>query len=247
MGTRSNKSKKKENNEIKSIKNNKLNEFNSFEIKENNIFINEQKLNVMTHRRSSLKEDNLRMNIDFSEKDKEKIIKQFLFLIAQLEDLKGKKDVKNINEIEFYLINETLDIYNPFFIKINNVYKYIEDFEQSKLVLKELKSNFPKLVSNIIRFCPIKEEIKLDNLKNKNISQLDWGYSNNEKYPENFFLIEKCWFCDFIEIFDEKKENFETNLKKGIILENYIIIEDVQYFACSIKNKQFIVDFIFFI
>ena len=250
MGSSSNKSKKKEINKIKYIENNKLNDFNSLEIKENNIFINEQKLNVMTHRRSSLKDDNLRINIDFSEKDKEKIIKQFLFLTAQLEDLKGKKDVKNNNEIEFYLINETLDIYNPFFIKINDVYKYIEDLEQSKLVLKELKSNFPKLVSNIIRFCPIKEEIKLDNLKNKNISQLDWCYSNNEKYPENFFLIEKCWLCDFIEIFDEKKENFETNLKKGIIFENYIIIENIkdsQYFACSIKNKQFIVDFIFFI
>ena len=242
MGSSSSKSEKKN----KHLEKNNFNEYNSFDIKEDKIYKDEQNVKI-AYRRSSLKEEKIkRIDIDFSDKDEEKFLKQFFFLTAQLEDLKVKKNVKNNNEKEFYLINETLDKYNSIF-NIDEVNKCLNDFGKSKLVVKELKSNFPELIYNTKRFYNYKK-IKLNNIIENNISQLDLGHSNDIAYPENFFLIEKCWFYDFIEIFNEKKEIFDTNLKRGIIFENYIIIENIknnQYFACSIKNQKFIVDFIF--
>ena len=185
-----------------------------------------------------------KINEDFSE---EKYLKQFLFLTAQLEDLNSNANLNMNFEREFYLINDTLEKYKTI-LNIDEINKYIKDYQKPNLRIEELKSKFSKIISEIKKFYKIMREFNPKNLTNNNISQLDFNNLNDIIYPNNFFLIEHRWFTDFIEIFDEKKENFETNLRKGIIFENYIIIEnikDTQNFACSIKDKHFIIDFIF--
>ena len=194
---------------------------------------------------SKKKENKAKFN-DFTEDEKYQL-KKLMFLIAQQNELKLKKAQNNENERnEFYIINETIEKYNSIF-KIDQIFKFFEEFKQA-LTLEKFNDDFEDTFLKITDYYNIKNSTIDKTIENKNNS-LDFFWINNIKYPDNFFLIDKNHFEEFLNIFKEELNNYKQNLCNVLFIEDYILIdynnESSQYLACSNNNNRFNIDFIF--
>ena len=174
-------------------------------------------------------------------------LKKLMFLIAQQNELKLKKVPNNLKEkSEFYIINETIEKYNANF-KIDEIFKFFKDSGES-LTLEKFDEDFEDIFRKIEEYCDIKSDSLSEAIENKK-NTLDFFWQNNIKYPSNFFLIEKKYFSEFLNIFEEEPNNHNQNLYNVFFIEDYILIdynkESSQYLACSNNDNRFNVDFIF--
>ena len=166
-------------------------------------------------------------------------LKKLLFFFSQKNDLSNKID-KEI-DLNFYIVNETIKRYQSIF----NEEKLLNDWTMSNLKKKLEGNEFEK----IKKYSDLEKEKEITKCIP---SDLKLNSSNNIQFPIEFFLIEENNISLFNDICRDKKNKFKNNLFKGHIINRYILIEwtynknDLKYFAISLNENEFNVDFIFF-
>ena len=187
-------------------------------------------------------------------------LKIILFLLMQQKEIKKNQSYYE-NKI-FYITGKTLKNYNQLY-NIDEIIQFTNNYYESKLSLNEL-NDWNKIVDDIIGYAKIyNEDSKNKKDLRSNSFSIEYFYSNNIKFPNNFSLIEEPFISKFNEIQEEK--NLEQPQKKGYLIpvsskkgqakDNIIYIllnydtknnNDI-YLGVSIEKYNFKVDFIFIV
>ena len=198
------------------------------------------------------KEDKKKKKKKKKKKIKNDELKKILFLYVQYKELQEK--IKQYlpekkDTYQFYLINKTFIEYDNNY-NLENIFDYLKNFNDKINNIKILKENFDTIIDKIYKYCKVEKIKDIEDLCNEPIFKLNLLYSYDIQYPNNFFLIDSNNFLDFIEIFNDNIEDCNCNKYNGLIIKDYILIENERnekwkYLACSFKENEIKVDFIF--